>query len=193
MRYIPGKIKDYIADVIYTAGSEFMTLAGVEYVGYYHIILDEKWTGTTDEDSQILIGYNSDPNWVEYINLSDFYLLLQYKGPVVYIPKPAEKDYDNGYFTRYFIKKRNDIFWPILEIDKKQYESLMKSDIGINEKYYFGIKLNWKLTGPKYDSHINSNIDVYGVYDTNERIVLSKEKEMPHISSKLRDFTEYSL
>lgn len=194
MRYLPGKSKDYLNDIILrTNGKEFMSLNGKEYIGYYHIFSSNPYTGIEhDQNSRKLIKYNPDKNFVEYINLHNFYLLNKYKDPINYYPILSENDYDKSVFTRYFIKKRNDNNFRIIEIDENQYDSLSQEGSGINEKYYFGISLEWKLTGPKNDIKDNNRIIVYGIEDTNKRTVNLKEKEMNGIESTLKNYLQFS-
>ena len=193
MRYIPGSPKDYISELIKTSGGEWMTLDGVEYKGYYHKIGYKYFTGVEENDfSEELITYNSDPNYVEYVNLHNFYLLNEYNDPIVYYPILKDIHYKKGVFSRYFIKKRNDEFYRIIEINDTQFAALNRGDSGINEKYYFGIKLEWKINGPKNDVYKNNNIVIYGVEDTNRRTLNLKEAQMKGIKSTLRDLTQYA-
>jgi len=193
MRYVPGQSKDYITELEKTNGDEWMTLDGVEYKGFYHLSSGIPHTGVDqNENSLKLYPYNPDSNFVEYINLHDFYLLDGYYDPINYYPILREKDYEKGVFKRHFIKKRNDEFFRIIEIDKKQFEAWKRGGSGINEKYYFGISLDWKITGVRKDVYKNNKIVIYGVEDTNNRTAILKEKEMKNIRTTLRNLIEFS-
>jgi len=193
MKYIPGKIKDHVKDIKQTFGKEYMDLLGIEYIGYYHTLGGGKYTGPVHDKYSIeLYDYNPDPNYVKYLSLHNFYLKEDYNDVKGYYPIIEEKDYERGNFTRYFIRKQNDVSAPIIEINKKQYENLNKSKSGINESYYMGVKVIWKISGPRNDVYKNGKIVIYGVEDTNKRTLMLKEKEMKNIVTALRDLTQFA-
>jgi hypothetical protein len=130
-------------------------------------------------------------NQIIYLNLKDSYL-FSFETPREVRPLPTENDYKNGYFIRFFIKKRNDSTNKILEIDNKQFQKIGELENNINKNIYFGIQLDWKITGPKNDIVKNNIIEVFGIQDTNQRIVLNKENEMPGITKKLINFLEFA-
>lgn len=59
---------------------------------------------------------------------------------------PTDQDYKNGFFIRYFSKKRNEYI--IEELTKSQYDELNKPS-NIKYKYYKPFMLKWMLTGTK--------------------------------------------
>lgn len=193
MKYFPGNIKERTTDVKKTDGKEYMFVDGTEYIGYYHIKGETLFSGAVhDTFSQVLIDYNPDKNYVKYINLTDSFLLGIYTDPSVYLPILTDKDYEKGYLTRYFIKQRNNKNARIIEIDKKQYDSLNTKDKGINERFYMGMELDWKVVGPIYDGFKNNEIYIYGVADTNNRTLTLKEDEMSNIKNNLQDLLQFA-
>lgn len=193
MKYTPGKPSDYVTEIKETNGKEYMYLTGEEYKGYYHMYMSVTYTGAThDKYSKELIKYNPNKNYVNYLNLNDFYLKEGYKSIKGYYPVLEEKDYERGNFTRYFVRKRNDTSAPIIEIDKKQFETLNQSKSGLNESIYKGVKLIWKLTGPRNDVYKDGKIVIYGVEDSNKRTLKLKEREMENITTALRSLTQFA-
>ena len=67
------------------------------------------------------------------INLHKFYLLNDYTAPVSYYPELEEKDYEDGIFTRYFVKKRNDETAKIIEVDENQSPIITYENIDTGE------------------------------------------------------------
>ena len=192
MKYIPGNTKDYVKDIKQTFGKEYMYLSGEEYIGYYHTFGGSKYSGAShDEYSIKLYEYNPDPNYVKYLSLHSFYLKEGYTNVKGYYPIIEEKDYERGNFTRYFVRKRSDVAAPIIEVSKKQFETLNKRKSGINESYYMGVKVIWKISGPKNDVYKNGKIVIYGIEDTNKRTLMIKEKEMKNIVTALRNLTQF--
>lgn len=105
---------------------------------------------------------------------------------------PTDKDYENGSFIRFFIKKRNDENAQIIEITSDQYSRMNKEKDGIDQNLYNGIEIEWKLVGPKNDIINNDLIVVYGIEDTNERTVYFKNNQMPGLIDKIKNFTEFA-
>jgi len=73
-------------------------------------------------------------------------------------PQPTNKDYERGYFTRYFCKRVNDKF-NYFEINKKTYDDLNSG----NDKYDYNLhitgEIKWVLLDTPFDfmSAINNN------------------------------------
>ena len=73
-------------------------------------------------------------------------------------PKPTAKDYDRGYFTRYFCKRANNQF-DYIEIDKKTYNALASQDPKYDFNLYQVGNIKWALseTPTKTVDKINRN------------------------------------
>jgi len=127
----------------------------------------------------------------------DYYLLKQnflrsFETPRNSKVFPTDKDYENGSFIRYFIKKRNDDTAQIIELTSDQFSRMNQEKNGIDQNLYSGIELEWKLTGPKNDIVNNGLIVTYGIEDTNERTVNFKNAQMPGLIDKIKNFTEFA-
>jgi len=63
---------------------------------------------------------------------------------------PTPKDYENGVFTRYFKKKRNEYLFD--ELDKDQYNS-------VNTTLYISFQIQWQLVGDRTATYtVNKNM-----------------------------------
>lgn len=186
----------HIITNLYTSGQEWMFENGEEYVGYYHQYIDGAvMSGATYE-------INTSQNLIPYIDLilqpdNAIYDILKqkdlYTSPKQIYPITKIDDYEAGKITRYFIKRRNfSTFQDIMEIDKDQYKSWSQSKSGIDEALYDAITLDWKLTGPLRDNTDSDNT-VYGVYDTNQRMVALKNRSFSGLREFLTDFIELSI
>jgi len=184
MKYNPIDINK---KTFYTKGKEYMSFDGVEYIGYYYSKNNILFTDNDDK----LYKYNNNSNFIDYLNLSGTFIYDKFTDPYNYIPVPNETDYDNTYFERYFIKKRNDIKSSVIEIDKKQFDTLTdNNNKGIDNYLYYGIKFNWVIKGYMYDTIIN-NIKYSGVYDTNKRTVQLNNLNMYGLNNILTDYLQY--
>ena len=189
MRYSP-KIKLNEVDIKYTYGKQLMYKNGIEFIGYYHKYFDSLYSGKIhDSTSQLLINYNNDKNYINYIIINQNQ--IKYKTPIH--TSPINIDYSKIFINRYFIKKRNDPNSKIIEIDELQYKSLGEPYIGIDNNYYYSIIINWMIYGILYDYYdINNRLKQEGVFNHNEREIIKYNSTMSGIDSYLFNKTEYS-
>lgn len=83
--------------------------------------------------------------------------------PIFSTPLPQEKDYKNGYFIRYFLKKTNE--YQFIEVSKKEYNFFESRDPKVEHNLYVSFTLKWKLKGVKDE-----------VYKLNQTLVYLKER-----------------
>ena len=186
----------HIINNLYTIGKEWMLEDGTEYIGYYHSYIDGIYmTGPIyhNMESKILIKY------VNTIAQPDNYVYSQlkkreeHKAPYYAFNLPTLEDYENGKIVRYFIQRRNrSTFEDIFEIDKAQFKLWSKSKNGIDKSLYNVLALDWKLTGPLYDE-ITGHNTIFGVYSTNQRMALLKNREFPGLKDCITDYIELSV
>ena len=188
--------KSQIVTNLHTNGKEWMFEDTIEYIGYYHRYID----GTilsgavfNRTESKNLIPYVSivnDPVNVVYNSLKP---KLTFKAPTTVYTIPELEDYETGKIVRYFLRRRNlASYEDIIEIGKDQYKLWKKSSGGIDKNLYDAITIDWKLTGPLYDNRDSVNI-VYGIFDTNKRMVELKTKDFTGLKDFLTDYIEYSI
>lgn len=182
--------KSQIIENLHTIGKEWMLEDGTEYIGYYHRYVDNLvMTGATYSkySSKKLITY------VDKINQTDNFIYDKlvtkevYQSPKHTMVLPKLEDYAVGKFTRYLIQQRNSL-GNIIEVDEKQFKQWKRGPGGIDKNLYNLIELDWKLTGPLYDVG-----EVFGVLDTNRRLVHLKDRDMPGLKNYLTDYTELTI
>lgn len=103
-------------------------------------------------------------------------------------PVILDADYSVGFKERYFAKSKISNY--ILEIDKGTYDGLANGSSYPSELYDI-LKLTWKLNGPMHDMQ-NGNALIYGVFDTNLRVVKKARSVMKGIEQKLSDLTQFA-
>ena len=57
------------------------------------------------------------------------------------VATPKKSDYERGYVVRYFAQKVNDSNSPVIEIDRKEFSSL------IDNTFYISVDLDWVING----------------------------------------------
>ena len=195
---------------LYTTGSEWALLdTGEEYIGFYHrytdgsVLTGPEYNKFNSKRLITFVDSKTSPNVAVYrktlldlrkTTIVNTPLELRTQGPIYMYPAPTMKDYEKGKFVRYFLKRRNENFpTDIFEVDKAQYLSWQKVKIGIDEKLYMGLKMDWKLTGPLNDKRTSPHNIEYGVEDTNKRMVFLKDREFKGLMNFLTNYIEWSI
>jgi hypothetical protein len=169
--------QDQITVGLKTSGKEWMLRNGTEFKGYYH----------TYKDGMIMTGFSYNEFTSEYLSpyqpQSSFKYdtltqtnVKNYIIPQQYYPQPSKVDYDQGYVTRYFIRKSNNVDAKIIEIDVKQWNLIGSR---IDPFLYLKTSLPWKLTGNESD-----------VEQTNFKVVRKYNEELPGLQKYLRNYLE---
>lgn len=161
-----------------TEGSEYYTLEGREYKGYYYINSRNNIAYVYDDlnkSTKILVPKHT-------FNTETVRLRSNHKGgmaaPAHYTPELADYFYSIGNIKRYFIQKRNSPENTIMEIDFTQYSKISStySSDAIDSKIYKGGYLLWTISG---------NQDY--VRMQNEKQIEELEKELKGIKKYLKN------
>jgi hypothetical protein len=172
---------------LYTFGGEWATVDNIEYIGPYQTYTTgETYTGSewNPNTSKQLIAY------VAKISTNKLYrqlknIQLGTQTPTRYFPEVTASDRVNGYITRYFIKKQNDLH--VIEIDSAQYTDWTINKIDKN--LYASTQLQWWITGD-ISNYNNNGVTMYGVVYKNKKAVIEAEIVLPGIQNKLINYTE---
>lgn len=167
MYYPKSKIKESL----YTSGNEFVDKTTQQiYVGKYTATFDGKYF---TENRKELVKINTGKSQIN-TPTSIFHLV-----------QPTDEDYKKGVITRYFIKRVNGGPDAIKEVNESDYNRFKR------EVLYITLSIPWKISGEQND-RTQANITIHGIIDTNQRIVKSKEMQMPGIIAYLQNLAEFS-
>ena len=180
------KKNDRQYDLIYTNGNEYIDENNEFYIGFY--IIDPKtkqvYKGTEvknqlDREQLFKVPKSlSDPMNKKYYDLTELKFNF-YTGINTYFPRPSEKDYKKGKFTRYFVKKINeDKIYELSQADFKTVNNVNKK--GPNGYLFQQFKFEWGISGPIED-----------VKSANERKLRFINKSYPGIINYLGDLDEF--
>lgn len=176
------------------------------YVGYYYLTSNGKaYTGKNPKDPTTvplyLITLNSPEEAVNETNITlntissnpeQSILLNQYTQfpssqsqrkrsiPSFYLTLPTEQDKQNGYFTRYFCKKNNQLMY--FEISQTSYSKLKAQNPTIAYDLYSGLSLQWVIKG-----------DLQQVASVNQSNVnrASSQNNWPSFIQYFKNFAQY--
>jgi len=182
-----------ITNNLYTTGNEWQLNDGTKYVGLYHkYTTGEVYTGAVwnSATSKQLVPYKEIPaskiSYTNAVKRSNKQIKTEYKTPNTHIPNITSNDRKNGFCYRYFMKKVNQQI--ILEIDETQYKEWFSKKIDPN--LYTAVKVTWYISGNIQNERID-NVVKKGVITKNLEVLQKAEKEMPGISAKLTNLTQY--
>lgn len=125
-----------------------------------------------DNNGEVLYSSNS----FNYISNSKGRLI-----PSSYYPILTQEQKDEGQFTRYFMKRTNELRYS--EIDKKAYDALESKNEGVAYDLYEPASFVWKIKGNKQE-----------IYTSNKAAAISVEQQSrwPGFSKYFKDkFTQF--
>ena len=183
----------------FTKGGEFAFADGTDYVGLYWVKagIFASGKGPKDKTAKRIYPYAENPEIPAHHELnvpafqyealnSKFKTKRNWKSPATYVPELTQKDYDKSFFTRYFIKKVNT--HEITEVSKKQHGKIK------TQAFYAGYELEWKIIGPEKDVFDGDGVlQLFGVYDTNQRTVNKAELEFRGIRDYVTNYTRFAI
>jgi hypothetical protein len=160
----------------HTPGNEF-TLNGENYRGWYvELNSGGYFTGKTITSKSKKLIFNPARGENEDTRPSQKYRL--YNMDVT--PLPA--DISNKKWRRYFLQDKRNL--KIVEVDRARY-NLFRI-----KQYVTRVSLDWLLNGPAEDKIING-YSYEGTASRNKKTVVALEKDMPGISSFIKDYSQF--
>ena len=182
----------YSADEIninlYTMGSEWMTLDGVEYIGLYHTYsTGEAYTQPSwnpNKSTKLIKFKKQDPNIITYNNVSN--INLNFQSFETYNVVITQQNIDNGYVDRYILKKNNEN--KFFEVSEKTYQNYRTNKI--DPALYSAVQIIWYITGDVNDA-VEGSITTIGVQNKNISNVKDAEQILPRLSTYLTDPLQY--
>jgi len=180
-----------ITNNLSTTGGEWMLESLEEYKGLYHrYTTGEVYSGMKYDKntSKKLIKFKIQTPISK--DLSTYTVLkpkikTEYNSIQVYNPIITSNDIDQGFITRYFLKKINSTV--ILEINKDQEADYNSKKIDPN--LYTLSTIKWVITGP-INNEVTGNIIRESVASQNKKAVVNANLNMPGLSIKLRNYIE---
>lgn len=101
--------------------------------------------------------------------------------------RPKSKDYELGYFKRYFIKDKST--GKVVEVGRKKYVEYEK----LKNPIFVSYILDWVIQGPVEDYYVN-DMKVLGASSKNTKLLQEAEKIIPGLSVQvLKDTSEFVL
>ena len=110
---------------------------------------------------------------------------IKNRPPKSYFPNPSVYDYNIGFIKRYFTQRRGTNGSPIFEISADTY-----SDYS-NTNYWYGVEINWKITGNIEDKYTDDGTYIPSVKTINRLAIVEAAKKLPDIELYLVNLTQF--
>lgn len=111
--------------------------------------------------------------------------------PKVTLIEPTEEDIKTGFIFRYFLQQSNSPTAPLVEVDKDQYESWLKSGGGIDRDFYNGVLLKWRIRGNLQTTTGNDGIVRKGVLEGNQASIDLASETLPALKLQVTNLVKY--
>jgi hypothetical protein len=98
---------------------------------------------------------------------------------------PDESDYENMYFSRFFVKKANDKHGVIVEVDIPKFNELRMNP------FYTAEIMRWKIAGVMRSTYDEGILREEGVIDFNEKSYIRIKNKFPNIDERIKSLTEF--
>lgn len=171
----------------YTNGGKLQVKStGQDYKGYYFTTSKgDYYSGKTPNDSpiEVLIQIPSQATVIDeqdypsknyYVTDFDYYNAKNIsldrtapRMPIQTLGKPTDKDIQNGFFNRYFVKKGNE--FKFIEISKDEYNKFKDKDSTVQWQLYTPTKIKWDIQGNREQVY-NGNKTVVSLTEQRENL-----------------------
>ena len=170
--YLP---KGKISKPKYSNGT-FEKTDGTPYVGYYfEDSAGNLYTGKTPgKNSKPLID-STDTEDSDFTPTPGFNF---FSSEIVF---PTEQDYENGFFTRYFLQDNRST--KIIEVGKDKYNNFR------NKGYISSVTIEWLLTTPI--ENVEKGPYVYFGSKAKNKETVEKQEDIPNLSSYIKNFAQF--
>jgi hypothetical protein len=184
--------KSQIKEKQYTNGGEFIiSSTKKDYTGYYFSTSKgEYFTGKNPSDkpnNQLILSVSpiqnvtNDPIVEPFDTVENYYLIddsyYKAKGlatkrnapraPIQTLGKPTDKDIQNGFFYRYFVKKGNE--GQFIEISKEEHLKFQNKDTLVQWQLYTPTRIKWDIQGNREQVY-NGNKTVVSLTEQRENL-----------------------
>jgi hypothetical protein len=190
--------KSQIKENLYTNGGEFeIASTKRDYIGpYFSTSKGQFYTGKNynDTPNNLLVKTTlkstpsesilSEPLPKNYYIIDDSYYNsknidsrgIAPRTPIQTLGKPTDKDIQNGFFYRYFVKKGNE--GRFIEISKEEHLKFQNKDTSVQWQLYTPTRIKWDIQGDREQ-----------VYNGNKTVVSLTEqrKNLPGFTLFFRD------
>jgi hypothetical protein len=89
------------------------------------------------------------------------------RAPIQTLGKPTDKDIQNGFFYRYFVKKGNE--GRFIEISKEEHLKFQNKDTSVQWQLYIPTRIKWDIQGDREQVY-NGNKTVVSLTEQRENL-----------------------
>ena len=108
------------------------------------------------------------------------------KYPKTLVPLPSQNDYKAGFIRRYFIRRANDEYGHIFEIDQNEYDEYSDSP------FWIATDIKWRIAGPQNPVYKDDgNVEDMGVVNSNKAAIARGSIQLKNLKLYLPNLTQF--
>lgn len=106
--------------------------------------------------------------------------------PKTLVPIPSESDYQLGFIRRYFVRRSNDEYGHIFEVDQNEYGEYS------NSPFWTATDIKWRISGPRNTKIGNDGeIEDMGVVNSNKSAIARGSIQLKNLKLYLPNLTQF--
>jgi len=111
--------------------------------------------------------------------------------PKIVQTAPTDDERDAGFIIRYFLQQSNSPTAPIYEVDKEQFEEWAKEGGAIDNGFYNGTLMRWRVRGNLETVVEDNGVIIRGVLEGNQNSIDLASETLPDLKNQITNLVKY--
>ena len=112
------------------------------------------------------------------------------KHPKLTQSAPTDDERSAGFMIRYFLQQSNSPTAPIIEVDKDQFEDWAKEGGDIDNGFYNGVLMRWRVRG-NLETVDDNGVIIRGVLEGNQKSIDLASETLPELKNQITNLVKY--
>ena len=112
------------------------------------------------------------------------------KHPKLTQPAPTDDERSAGFMIRYFLQQSNSPTAPIVEVDRDQFEDWAKEGGDIDNGFYNGVLMRWRVRG-NLETVDDNGVIIRGVLEGNQKSIDLASETLPELKNQITNLVKY--
>ena len=111
--------------------------------------------------------------------------------PKIVQTAPTDDERETGVIIRYFLQQSNSPTAPIYEVDKEQFEEWAKEGGAIDNGFYNGVLMRWRIKGNLETVVEDNGVIIRGVLEGNQNSIDLASETLPDLKNQITNLVKY--
>tara|TARA_B100000287_G_C20645692_1_gene785049 strand:- start:41 stop:790 length:750 start_codon:yes stop_codon:yes gene_type:complete len=111
--------------------------------------------------------------------------------PKIVQTAPTDDEREAGVIIRYFLQQSNSPTAPIYEVDKEQFEEWAKEGGAIDNGFYNGALMRWRIRGNLETVVEDNGVIIRGVLEGNQNSIDLASETLPDLKNQITNLVKY--